>query len=255
MQVPSEQNSRQSVNIKLVCPEMSIVQCANQAPKSKAVAGQVLQEEDMFPPSPERLAEIQALQGRLTERVAKDAAEVQSRIERTWCDSIPMSEGMPKPLFYYWKNRSILLKQDLLTKGDNVRFHPALPYYDEDEDGKVAIAGEFPAMIAAIRDLDGNIITLHRTYLTPKGGKARVVCPRKMMPVPGNKTVTGAAIQLGGLPADGVLGIAEGIETAMSVMRVYQMPTWSSVSEPALITLGNFMTQGTRIPPSKRLAF
>lgn len=238
LQVPPEQNNRQPRNSRPVRPAPVPVQRTNQAPEPQpeVVATQTPPETvvPMFQPTPERLAEIQAMQVRLTKRVAKDAAEAQEKIERTWYESISLADGVPGPLFRYWKRRGILLRQDLLVKGDNVRFHPALPYYDEDEHGNVVIVGKFPAMVAAIRDLEGNIITLHRTYLTPSGNKAKVECPRKMMSVPDDKTVTGAAIQLGGFPTDGVLGIAEGMETAMSAMRVYRIPTWSSVSATIL---------------------
>lgn len=237
LQVPSEHNNRQYRNSMSVRSAQMAVQCLNQSsePQPEVVATQTLPKVvPMSQPTPERLAEIQAIQVRLAERVSRNAREDQEKIERTWYESISLTNGVPGPLFLYWKRRGILLRQDLLVKGDNVRFHSALPYYDEDEDGNVVNIGNFPAMIAAIRDLEGNIISLHRTYLTSTGNKAKVKCPRKMMPVPENKTVTGASIQLGGHPTEGVLGIAEGIETAMSAMRVYRIPTWSSVSATIL---------------------
>lgn len=43
-----------------------------------------------------------------------------------------------------------------------------------------------------------------------------------------------AAIQIGGFPLEGLLGIAEGLETAMSINRVYQLPTWSVVNTTLL---------------------
>lgn len=184
----------------------------------------------IFQPTPERLEEIKAMQTRLSERVAKEAVHAKEKIDRVWYESISLADGVPGPLFRYWEGRGILLRKDVLVKGDSVRFHPELPYFDEDENGKLITVGKFPAMISAIRDLEGNIVTLHRTYLTKAGKKAKVECPRKMMTVPGDKTIACAAIQLGGFPTDGVMGIAEGIETAMSAMRVYKMPTWSLVS-------------------------
>lgn len=188
----------------------------------------------MFQPTPERIAEIKAMQARLAERVAKEAVEAQERIDRTWYESVSLVDGVPGPLYRYWKRRCILLRQDILTKGDSVRFHPSLPYYDEDDNGNFVVVGKFPAIIAAIRDMSGKIVTLHRTYLAPSGHKAKVECPRKMMSVPDNVTVTGAAIQLGGFPVDGVLGVAEGMETAMSAMRIFRIPTWSCISATIL---------------------
>jgi hypothetical protein len=51
-----------------------------------------------------------------------------------------------------------------------------------------------------------------------------------MLSVPSDKSVSGSAIQIGGLPQDGVLGVAEGFESAASPLKVYGIPTWSCVS-------------------------
>jgi hypothetical protein len=187
-----------------------------------------------FAPTPERMEEIKKLQEQIAKRQAQASAEAQEQIDRIWRESIPLNNGIPGPLYKYLQKRAVLLRLEVLLEGDNIRFHRELPYYDEDDDGKVIVVGKFPAMIAAIRDLKGNIITLHRTYLTPRGAKANVECPRKMMAVPDDKTVTGCAIQLGGFPTDGVIGVAEGYETAASPLRVYGIPTWSCVSASIL---------------------
>jgi len=142
--------------------------------------------------------------------------------------------GLPQPLLRYLKHRFILLRMNILRNGDSLRFHHSLPYYQEDDEGNNVLVGKFPAIIAAIKDLEGNIITLHRTYLTPTGYKATVESARKMMTLPADKTVTGHAIQLGGRPVDGVLGVAEGLETALSVIKCYGIPTWSAVSATIL---------------------
>lgn len=185
-------------------------------------------------PSEERLKEIRDIQLRLVQQTAQEAAAAQSRIDSVWRESVTFDNGLPKPMLRYLKNRFILLRMSALSNGDNLRFHYSLPYYQEDDNGNNIVVGKFPAVIAAIKDIKGNIITLHRTYLTPTGYKARVECPRKMMTVPADKTVTGNAIQLGGQPINGVLGIAEGMETAMSAIKCYGIPTWSAVSAAIL---------------------
>ncbi len=57
--------------------------------------------------------------------------------------------------------------------------------------------GKFPAIVCAIRDVEGNLVTLHRTYLTQNGKKAKVGNAKKMMPIPDGLDVNGAAIRLG----------------------------------------------------------
>ena len=188
----------------------------------------------IFQPSGERLKEIRDIQHRLAQQTARESASATERIESVWRDSITLDGGLPQPLLRYLKHRFILLRMNILRNGDSLRFHHSLPYYQEDDEGNNVLVGKFPAIIAAIKDLEGNIITLHRTYLTPTGYKAKVESARKMMTVPADKTVTGNAIQLGGQPVDGVLGVAEGLETALSVIKCYGIPTWSAVSATIL---------------------
>ncbi|WP_436718076.1 MULTISPECIES: toprim domain-containing protein [unclassified Salmonella] len=110
-------------------------------------------------------------------------------------------------------------------KTDCLRFNPAMAYYDEDGNE----VGKFPAIVCAIRDVEGNLVTLHRTYLTQNGKKAKVGNAKKMMPIPDGLDVNGAAIRLGE-PTEGILGVAEGLETALSAYRVTQIPVWSTVN-------------------------
>jgi len=82
-----------------------------------------------------------------------------------------------------------------------------------------------PAMIAAVTGPDGAPSILHRTYLTFDGRKAPVIEPRRLMP---GTFAKGAAIRLA--PAADVLGIAEGIETALSASVLFGVPCWAAVS-------------------------
>jgi len=81
------------------------------------------------------------------------------------------------------------------------------------------------AMIAMVTGLDGRPSILHRTYLTGDGHKASVIEPRRLMPGTIEK---GAAIRLA--PAGDVLGIAEGIETALSASALFGVPCWAAVN-------------------------
>jgi putative DNA primase/helicase len=82
-----------------------------------------------------------------------------------------------------------------------------------------------PAMVAIVVDADGNKVTMHRTFLKPDGlGKAEMATPRKLMP---GKLPEGSCIRMsdGDVPAH--LGIAEGIETAMSASSIFGIPVWA----------------------------
>jgi hypothetical protein len=100
----------------------------------------------------------------------------------------------------------------------NLRFHPRC-YYRPDRDSPTET---WPAMIAAVTDLDGNITGVHRTWLDPAGhDKAPVNTPRRAM---GN--LLGNAVRFG--VAHDVMAAGEGIETMLSLRCV--MPTMPMVA-------------------------
>jgi hypothetical protein len=95
----------------------------------------------------------------------------------------------------------------------NLRFQPRC-YYRADHDTPTET---WPAMIAAVTDLDGNITGVHRTWLDPAGhDKAPVNTPRRAM---GN--LLGNAARFG--EAHDIMAAGEGIETMLSLRCV--MPT------------------------------
>lgn len=84
-----------------------------------------------------------------------------------------------------------------------------------------------PGMIAFFSN--GKSSTLHRTYLTFEGKKADFTPNRMFM---GGSIPDGGAIPLG--DAAQVMGVAEGIETALSAALMFNMPVWATTSEGAL---------------------
>lgn len=72
-----------------------------------------------------------------------------------------------------------------------------------------------PALIVPIED-DTGVIAIHRTWLSPDGcGKADMAEPKRMLGNPGT-----GAVRWGGIPVDGILRLAEGVEDAASVMNM-----------------------------------
>jgi len=85
------------------------------------------------------------------------------------------------------------------------------------------------AMIAQMCDPQGKPKQIHRTYLKPNGHKADVTPFRMFMP---GELPKGGAIRLG--PVGPEMGIAEGIETALSASMIYGMPVWATTSATML---------------------
>jgi putative DNA primase/helicase len=84
-------------------------------------------------------------------------------------------------------------------------------------------AKSFPALISLI---EGDGALIHRTYLDPDGGgKAPVDDPRRIMP---GSFPRHGAVRLA--EPGRVLGIAEGVETALSASRLFDVPVWATIS-------------------------
>jgi putative DNA primase/helicase len=98
-----------------------------------------------------------------------------------------------------------------------LRLHPGLPYMDDGER-----IGSWPAMVAPVVAPNGRTVALHRTYLTPDGRKADVPGPVKKL-TPASGPLTGACVPLH-VPIDGLIGVAEGIETAMACWCASAVP-------------------------------
>ena len=111
-----------------------------------------------------------------------------------------------------------------------IRQHSGLAYWHTDDDGEIRNMGNHPAMLAAIIGSDGQMLAIHRTYLGD-GAKADVPAPKKLTTSSG--LLAGACVRLAG-PRGGVLGIAEGIETAAAASLGSGMPVVAAYCAHAL---------------------
>lgn len=106
----------------------------------------------------------------------------------------------------YLRNRGITG----LDETENLRSHPRCYCRTQDHGPPAA----WPAMIAAVTDLNSKITGAHRTWLAPDGsGKAPITIPRKAM-----GDLLGHAVRFGG-HAD-VMAAGEGIESILSARQV-----------------------------------
>ena len=137
--------------------------------------------------------------------------------------------GMSQPITgtivqAYLRERGIT---DLRGTG-NLRFHPRC-YYRPDEH---APTETWPAMIAAVTDLDGKITGTHRTWLDPRSrDKAPIDTPRRAM-----GDLLGNAVRFG--VGGEVMAAGEGIETVLSLRQVLpDMPMLAALSAAHLAAI------------------
>jgi hypothetical protein len=143
---------------------------------------------------------------------------------------------------------------------------PSLEYWTSSaEFDRPYLVGYFPAMVAAMRDLQGNIQAAHVTYLAKDGsGKADIIDPvtgeiLKSKKIHGSPT--GCAIRL--YPADECVAIGEGIESSLSVRQVEpDQAVWCAASRGNLVGAGcarhqsqlnhHYRSKGMRAPETIR---
>ena len=166
----------------------------------------------------EAVSKVKPLVGMVERNVPKRPAKntnARKRLNALWSRSNPLTgKDMASQYFSF---------RGLTEHPDNVRLCPSC--YEPDSKKR------FPAMLAMVQGPDGKPVTIHRTYLVG-GRKADIPSPKKLMPAVSE--LQGAAIRL--FKAGKVLGIAEGIETAIACKQRFGVPTWAAVTSSILVS-------------------
>jgi len=97
--------------------------------------------------------------------------------------------------------------------------HHRKVHYNNDQIMRYVEEDGFTILLCKVADQKGNGCQIHSTYLDKDGAKTHRKLMRGVFPA-------GSAIRLY-QPLDGVLGVAEGLETALSAYKQYGIPTWS----------------------------
>ena len=143
-------------------------------------------------------------------RLSKDLERRQRAALRLWDEARPLEGALAE---VYLAGRGLSLTSAI----SDLRFHPACRH----PGGR-----SWPAMIAGVRNGDGDLVAVYRTFLH-RGGleKAPVSPPRAAL-----GPLRGAAVRLGEVGGD--LVVAEGIETALAGSALMD-------GTPACATLGS----------------
>ena len=177
---------------------------------------------------------------RTIEYCNKEEAKVRKqRIQKVWKESQPIVGSLAET---YLRSRGICA--DLRYIGNNLRFHPAMPYKEDDNSKWVKL----PCMLAVYRDKNGKALTLHRTFLKPDGsGKADVSRPKMVMAPP--RDMRGGYIVLDKPHVANTgkyIGIAEGIENALSAREAMGCAMFCGFSD-RLMAMTNFPEEVTNV--------
>lgn len=147
---------------------------------------------------------------------------IRERLRSVYAGSYPVTDLRAEAARAYLRGRGLHLVPSML------RMHPGLFWRDQEGNKH----GPFPTLISLVTDPQGRGVTLHRIYLDPTGKKAPVPEPKKLMSHPSTLSMKGAAIRL--FPPGSVLGVAEGIETAIAVTEATGIPCWPTISSALL---------------------
>jgi len=136
----------------------------------------------------------------------------------------------------------------LYTRGIELRTIPvSIRYVPELWHSKTKTS--WPALVAAVQNLEGRVIAIQRIWLQDKFwfDDGRPITPNTKAPIESEKMSLGpldaGAVHLG--PARvATLGIAEGIETALAAKCLYGIPVWAA--------LGVYRMGRVEIPPHVR---
>lgn len=139
---------------------------------------------------------------------AKQAAAI-----KLWSESVAIDDTAAA---YYLTARGCL-GEDTTWK-QAIRFHPSCPFGNH----------KFPAMVALVRNVvSGESQGIHRTALKDDGSGKRAM-PGGMNAKMIMGTASNGAVMLSALAAH--IGIAEGIETALSAQKSFKVPVWAALS-------------------------
>lgn len=156
--------------------------------------------------------------------LARRPRPLRSRLRAIWDASLPIEHDRAEPLRRYFAEQGLA---GIEAHAPNVRCHRALGYYERDEHDRMVHRGDFPTLLAPLTHEDSadELVGLYGIYLTDTGHRAPVRNSEKLVIAREVDNPAGAAIRL--FPAERMLGLTLGLETACAVKLGSGMPIWA----------------------------
>jgi putative DNA primase/helicase len=123
----------------------------------------------------------------------------------------------------------------LNCRPQGMRWVPDHPYYTEGDGNKPRLVGRFPCIVSRRLGVCEEFAGLHFTYLAADGS-TKASLPDGL-PAKKNGRKVGqfnSAVRLLPLDSGSVLGIAEGIETALAAAMQHRIPVWAALNARAM---------------------
>lgn len=156
-----------------------------------------------------------------------DEKNLRRWLNKIWQEALPLDHKDAFPARAYFDNRQI--KKAALASGD-LKFHPEINYTDYQR----RFLGKFAAVLSLVRNNRGCPVAIFRTYLSDEGFKLNLGEPNvAKKSTPAIDRYPGRQVRLFA-PSEGVLGVAEGLETALAVYQAKQFPVWPMLSSTNL---------------------
>lgn len=207
---PAHDDSSPSLSIKQTPDGIVLVHCFGGCVQGAVI--QALRERGLWPDRDEEGHPSYPQAYRTPQRDEDANADELARIGRArqvWNEAKPSPGSLVET---YLRSRGVSIKVR-----PALRFHPALYH--------AASSQSLPAMVAAIQSSDDEVIGIQRTYLRADGTGKATVNPNKLSLGP----MRDGAVRFSFGKRSPILGIAEGVETALSAMQIYYIPIWASL--------------------------
>ena len=180
---------------------------------------------DLTSVSKEYVQSVRALpKGPSEDEIAKRV----SKLEKLFNKAIPAAQDDSLHIENYLKSRG--LKTDYRTLPFTLGFASEL-WWGNGASKPVKLCG----LLGSMTDVNGERVTIHRTFLDNNGHKANVSQPKMLMPPP--RYIGGCSIKIDEPVSNGtdtMIGLCEGIETALAIREATGCPMWSCYSDSLL---------------------